>query len=183
MRLRNRPCGCGSGRTARECCGRFHRPSDTDAARAHLRRQARIARELLAPFPPSGLAGLRREVAGLAHVHRALSTATLRCPDTSKLVAACVRNGRSPAELLRRALSRSDLALPRVALAKAVMALREEGAVDDYLAAAALVDLDAASSELLAASIAVATETARTGEPVGAGRSAHGSNAGFAAHA
>jgi hypothetical protein len=81
-----RPCPCGSGRVARDCCGRFTRLSEADVARAYLHRQARVARDLVAPFSPGGFDGLRRELPGL--------------PDRQATVAAAL-SGRAAAEVAR----------------------------------------------------------------------------------
>jgi hypothetical protein len=126
MLVRNRPCACGSGRLARDCCGRFRRLSSTEIAAAYLGRQARQAREVLGPFSASAVATLQAEAAtlpdrcdvfeialGAAHIHRV-----------------------------------DDTPAVRVALAKAVLALRESGTIDEHLAAAAILDLTGARSQL-----------------------------------
>jgi len=143
--MRTRPCRCGSGRAARDCCGLFRRVPDAEIARGHLRRQARAARDLLAPFSPSAIDELRREAADLVDSHPGMVAAAARCSDTVKLMAA-----RRPLDRARRHV---DLSLTRVALARQVMALREDGLVDDHLAAAALVDLEDPSSVVLTATV------------------------------
>jgi hypothetical protein len=154
--VRPRPCPCGSGRLARDCCGRFARPSEADVGRAYLRRQARAARELLAPFSPAGFDGLRRELAGLPWSEETIAAALSgrAAAEVSRLVgAAAKRDEQSSGALIRAVVGQAGLPIARVALAKAVIALRQEGALDEHLAAAAILDLDGPKSELLAAAL------------------------------
>jgi hypothetical protein len=132
-----------------------------DIARAHLRRQARGARDVLAPFSPSGLHGLRAEVGALARTHPDLASAVTGS-DGARLAVAAARHGGDTIEaFVRVAIRRHPLALARVALARAVIALREARAVDEYLAAAAIVDLDQPSSALLEGAVLAAAEAVR----------------------
>jgi len=157
---RSTACTCGSGRLARDCCGRFHRISDEDAARAHVRRHAQVVRDLLTPFSAAGLEGLRREMLALPQTHGELSAAVTDAPDSARLIAAA---GQRPAYIsasVGAALVRTDLALARVALTKAIVRLREAGTIDDYVAAAALVDLDSSPSGLLTTAVEQAAMSA-----------------------
>ena len=153
--LRTRPCPCGSGRAARDCCGRFRRLPEAEVARAYLHRQARTAREVLAPFSPGGLAGLRSELVGLPSAHPVMEQAW-RGPTTlavERLIAAAQKRAGDAEAFVHAMLARLDTPLMRVALARATIALRQEGAIDEHLAAAALVDLDQAGSVLLEAAV------------------------------
>lgn len=165
---RNRPCSCGSGRTARDCCGRFRRLSDNEIARASLSRQARPAWELLAPFTPDGRAGLHRELSGLAD----------RCPDVAAAIQAPGRGGwsrlvraaaRWPEGELDRFVTMAartlDRPIVRVEVGRAVLALREDGVLDEYVTAVALVDLDEPVSVLMQAAAVTAIRDRLAGGP------------------
>ncbi len=159
--LRKRPCACGSGRPARDCCGRFRRVAERDAALAYLARQARQARDLIGPFSPAALAGLQREAATLPDRCDAF-TAALRMAkapvgaDLRRLARAMSGARRGALEV---ALAGADSPQARVAVAKALVALREAGSVDEHLAAAALVGLVAPRSALTEAALLVAAGT------------------------
>lgn len=164
--VRTRPCPCGSGRAARDCCGRFKRLSEPDAGRAYVHRQARSARELLAPFSPSGMDGLRRELSLLPGTQALVSDALggRVAGEVSKLVEAAARRDPPAGDhLIASVVARAGLPMARVALAKAVIALREEGAVDEHLAAAAILDLDGPQSALLGAALGHAAAQVRAG--------------------
>jgi len=165
-----RPCPCGSGRIARDCCGRFTRLSEADVARAYLHRQARPARDLVAPFSPGGFDGLRRELVGLPEGQPTVAAALSgrAADEVARLVnAAARRDDESGRSLIRAVVGQADLPLARVALAKAVIALREDRAIDEHLAAAAILDLDGPKSELLAAALRRAATEARAERDAG----------------
>jgi hypothetical protein len=98
--------------------------SANELAAAYLGRQARQAREVLGPFASSAVARLQEEAATL--------------PDRCDVFATALHAAR-----IHRL---DDTPAVRVALAKAVIALRESGTIDEHLAAAALLDLTAAHS-------------------------------------
>jgi hypothetical protein len=130
-------------------------------ARAHLHRQARAARDLLAPFSPSGIEGLRREVSELPRRHAELPAGlwSSPAPEVARLLSAATRRrGHEVSSFLTSVLTYADLPLARVAVARGVLALREREAIDEHIAAAALVDLDQRASALLAATIEEAVE-------------------------
>jgi len=160
--VRKRPCPCGSGRPARDCCGRFRRFDEEEIASAYLRRQARVARDLICPFAPSALATLQAEAATLPEQTTAFTDALLvaREPVSSTLrgvVRLLERTAGAgpapPTEVLRSTLRRADTPVARVAVAKAMVALREDGMVDEHLAAAALVELVGGRSPLTEAAL------------------------------
>jgi hypothetical protein len=162
--VRPRPCPCGSGRVARDCCGRFRRLSEADVARAHVHRQARAARELLYPFSAGGMEGLRHELSSLPAAQDRVGSALQgrAATEVAKLVSAAARRDQPAGEALIGAVTaRAGLQLARVALAKAVMALREDGEIDEHLTAAAIVDLDGPASVLLAAAVSHDAAVAR----------------------
>jgi hypothetical protein len=166
--VRPRPCPCGSGRAARDCCGRFKRLSESDAARAYMHRQARAARDLLAPFSPSGMDGLRRELALLPASQPLIRDALggRAGHEVSKLVMAAARRAEADGDaLISAVVARPGMFMARVALEKAVIARREDGALDEHFAAAAILDLDGPASVLLAAAVRqAAAEIRATGE-------------------
>jgi len=150
MLVRKRPCPCGSGRPARHCCGRFRRLKDEEVASAFLGRQARKARDLIGPFSPAALDALRREAASLPTRCDTFTDALLTAGD--EVAAVVERIGRAVARvqgrpakeragILESVVRRGDSPLARVAVAKAIIALREAGTVDEHLAAAVLVSL------------------------------------------
>ena len=141
MLMRKRACQCGSGRYASDCCGRFRRLTPTEIANAYLSRQARQAREVIGPFSQAAVATLQAEAATLPD----------RCDLFTETLLA------SPAAVIRQVQRRADTAPVRVAVAKAVIALREAGTLDEHLAAAALVDLTRPQSALCTAALAAAT--------------------------
>jgi hypothetical protein len=83
---------------------------------------------------------------------------------------------------IRVMIGRVDSPLARVSLARVVVALREQRMVDDYLAAAALVDLDSPHSVLLCATalyVVRASHALANAAPTRSRRR----NTGFVAHA
>ncbi len=147
MQMRRRTCSCGSGRLARDCCGRFRRLSASEVALAYLGRQIRDARELLIPFSPEAVAVLREEAASLP----------ARCDLFVDVLRAM------PERVIRP--RGGDSATLRAAVARAVIALREAGAVDEHLAAAALIDLTQEHSPVCDAAVAQARQVERVVAP------------------
>jgi hypothetical protein len=133
--------------------------SEDDAARAYLNRQARAARETLFPFSPSGLAGLQAELETLPSTEDVLIDALLETMSVgvSRLTEGASRRAdHEVAGFVRVMVGRVDSPLSRVGLARAIVALREQGTLDEYIAAAALVDLDGPHSALLCATALLA---------------------------
>lgn len=162
MMVRKRPCPCGSGRAARSCCGRFSRVSEADAASAYLARQARHARDIVGPFSPVALAALQAEAALLPETCEQFTAALLvaREPVTAAVrkLARSLRDDHA-VRLLPMVIRQADTPAARVAVAKAVAALREAGLVDEHVAAAALVELAGGSSPLTEAALVHAATT------------------------
>lgn len=153
--MRRRTCPCGSGRLARDCCGRFRRLSASEVALAYLGRQIRDARELLIPFSPTAVAALREEAA----------TLPARCDLFTDALRA------APERVIRQVRGHADTPVVRAAVARAVIALREAGTVDEHLAAAALIDLTQAHSAVCEAAMDQADAAARVasrpmGDPI-----------------
>jgi len=174
--VHKRPCPCGTGRPARDCCGRFRRLSEAEVARSYLSRQARLARDLIGPFSPEALRSLQAEAATLPARHAAFAEAILAAPDSvinevrrmarSLQRQASAGDGPGPtasshrepgtepgAPPVRISASRADSPMARVAVAKALVALREEGLIDEHLAAAAVLELSGGTSRLATAAL------------------------------
>jgi hypothetical protein len=158
--VRKRPCPCGSGRPARDCCGRFRRLSDAEIARSYLSRQARQARDLIGPFSPQALHALQQEAAALPLRHDSFTTAFLAAPgsvpdEIRRMARAMQRRSEAGDEVAppRLTATRADTPMARVAVAKALLALREEGVVDEHLAAAAVIELANGPSPLATAAL------------------------------
>jgi hypothetical protein len=150
-----------------------------------LHRQARGARETLFPFSPSGLAGLQSELEALPSSSDVLVEALVEAMPggLSRLTEGASRHsGDEVAGYVRVMIGRVDSPLARVSLARVVVAMREQRTVDDYLAAAALVDLDSPHSVLLCATalfVVQASHALATAAPKPSRRR----NTGFVAHA
>ena len=144
-----RLCSCGSGLPRRACCGWF-RVDEGRAATAYLTRQARPARDLVGPFSPVGLASLQAEAAELAHRCPQFTEALLgsREPVASDLrrVARALERGPAFEPLVRRALQHADTPMARVAVARALLLVRESGLADEHVVAAAMLELAAGPS-------------------------------------
>ena len=98
---------------------------------------------------------MRSELVALPSAHAALEQA-LQGPQAlqvGRLVLAARRRAGETDAFVHTMLGRLDTPLLRVALARATVALRQDGAIDEHLAAAALVDLDQADSVLLEAAV------------------------------
>jgi len=158
-----RPCSCGSGRRARNCCGLLRRVSQHDAARAYLARQARHARDLIGPFSPVAMTTLRAEAATLPARCDVFTNALLisREPVGSELrkVARALersRSGHLGSRHVLAALEGADSPMARVAVAKALIVMREGGFIDEYLTAAALLELALVDSPITEAALLAA---------------------------
>ena len=167
---RNQPCGCGSGRKAKRCCGVRRGPSEAELAKAFVAEQRRAAVPVLrrAISDVDDLTELYEAVAQLPKLDLAcqLRLPRLLWPELERLRMAVIDDDPGGIELaLPAALARVDSPLVRAELARAVLALREAGRVEEAVAAAALVDLDCAEAlvrEALLAALAVDGGVSRT---------------------
>jgi hypothetical protein len=128
--------------------------SERQAAVAFLARQARQARDLIGPFSAAALATLQTEAASLPGRCEQVTTALLAArdpvvPDIRRVGRALVRDNGGVGPAVRRA----DSPMARVAVAKAFVALREAGVVDEHLAAAAIIDLVSTRSVVAEAAV------------------------------
>jgi hypothetical protein len=158
----------------RACCGWF-RVDEGRAASAYLARQARPARDLVGPFSAIGLASLQAEAADLAR----------RCPQFSEVllgsrepvvgdlrrVARAIERGPAFEPLVRRAVHAADTPMARVAVARALLLVREADLADEHVVAAAMLELAAGPSPItevaLRSTAAGLVRAGRAGLPVG----------------
>jgi hypothetical protein len=150
MHLRKRACGCGSGRPARDCCGRFRRLTRDEIATAYLHRQARHARDLIGPFAAPAIAALQAEAASLPS-RCEVFTGALRSAVPSAL-RELQNSAMTPERLWARAAA-ADTVVARAAVSKAIVTLREAGEIDEHLAAAAIIELASGRSRLCEAAL------------------------------
>jgi hypothetical protein len=160
---RNDQCPCGSGRKVKRCCGVRRGPSEDELAKAFLAVEARIAGGVLEDADREELAGLVEELGGLPATDGSLRWPLPRLwtPELDRLAAALAGED---LEAVRASLPvvvrRLDSPGGRVRLARAVLARRDAGAVEERLAAAAVIDLACASTMLVRASVLEAVAVA-----------------------
>lgn len=168
---RNQSCPCGSGVKAKRCCGVRRGPSEVDLAKAFLSEQRRAATPALrrAINDVEDLVELYEAVAELPSLDLSLQLRLPRvlCPELERLRSAISHDdAEAIQQALPLALAEVDSPLVRADLARAVLALRDEGRVADDVAAAALLDLDSEADalvrEALIASLAVDCGASRT---------------------
>jgi hypothetical protein len=167
---RNARCGCGSGRKVKRCCGVQRGPGPDEMAQAFLADQAAWA--------AGRLLGISRQEFDEELFPEML---LLPCRDVS-LQVPLPRVLSLELEMLRRAISDDDdetvqrltgraaaqLASPRrrADLAKAVLALADQGRIDPRVGAVAIVDVASDDSPFFQSSLlealAVSSGTART---------------------
>ena len=161
LRLGKRPCPCGSGASRHACCGWFG-VDEARAAAAYLVRQARPARDLVGPFSAMGLASLQAEAADLARRCPQFAEALLgsRDPVSADLrrVARAMERGPAFEPLVRRAVQQADTPMARVAVARALLLVREAGLADEHVVAAAMLELSAGASPITEIALRAAAE-------------------------
>jgi|SRR5512144_1386389 hypothetical protein len=164
---RNEPCGCGSGRKAKRCCGVQGGPSEVSLARAFLAHASQQAAWRLRNVDDAEFGELFGGLWELpaAHLSLQVELPKLFSPELDRLCEVVAGDDPDP-ELLDVVVHAFDGPIERARLARAVMAQAERGAIDARLAAAALVDLGSASRRMLRASlleaVAVRVGVART---------------------
>ena len=142
---RNQPCRCGSKKKTKHCCGVPHGPSDTELAKAFLATQARDAARRLIRLSEDELHEHFDDMLDLPEQHLSLQLPLpkLLSPELEALrYAIDDDNVDAVDEHLEPALKQVDTPLQRAGLARAVLALAENNAVDTTVADAAIVDLD-----------------------------------------
>ena len=166
---RNEPCGCGSGRKAKRCCGVERGPSDESLARAYVRQAARDAVADLRRVSEDEFDVLCDELPDLPVRELSLHVELPKLvgPPLERLLAAIEHDDPDDgAEPFLDLLDRLDTPGERARLARGVVALRDSGRLDPALAAVALLDLASESAELVVAglleALAVRAGVART---------------------
>jgi hypothetical protein len=153
---RNRPCPCGSGKKAKRCCHGPIRYFDvrimpldmTEDAVAHLRSTDVV--EMRAFFD---------QLMYLPEVDLSLQVTLpgIITPDLDQAITA-LRDGDDDGfdQALERLVATLDTVDRRIDLARAVVALRDQGRIPETLAAIAVVELDRPESILFKSSVAEA---------------------------
>jgi hypothetical protein len=164
---RNEPCPCGSGRKAKRCCGIERGPSEESLARAFLAHASRDGAARLAHLCDEEFVDLFEGIGGLPAIDLSLQVVLpkIASPALGRLCAAVAADDPDP-ELLAAVAGSIDTPLERARLARAVVDRAQAGAIDELLAAAALLDLGSGSQGLLRAglleAVAVKIGVART---------------------
>ncbi len=149
---RNQPCRCGSKKKTKYCCGVPHGPSDTELAKAFLATEGRGAARRLIGLSQDELRDLFDEMLDLPERHLCLQVhlPKLLVPELEALRNAIDDDAPEAVDdHLEPALKRVDNPQLRAGLARAVLALAENGVVDPALADAALLDLDSHGTSAL----------------------------------
>jgi hypothetical protein len=149
---RNQPCRCGINKKTKHCCGVPHGPSDTELAKAFLASEARHAARRLIQLPEDELHELFDQMLDLPEQHLSLQLPLPKLipPELEALRYAIDDDDPDTAdEHLGPALKRVDNPQQRAGLARAVLALASNGAIDPAVADAALLDLDSHGTSAL----------------------------------
>jgi hypothetical protein len=142
---RIQPCRCGSKKKTKHCCGVPHGPSETELGKAFLAIQAREAPRRLIRLSEDELHELFDEMFDLPEEHLSLKCPLpkLLSPEFEALRDAIDDDDPDAAdEHLALALKQVDNPPQRSRLARTVIALTDDGAIDAAVADAAIVDLD-----------------------------------------
>jgi hypothetical protein len=155
---RNKRCPCGSGRKVKRCCGVQRGPSEDELAKAFLAVEARAAAWVLRDHDDTQLDELADALIDLPSVDPSLlwPLPRLLTPELARLGAALADQDEDTEAvwgLLAGVLARLDTPRARAGLARAVLALRGSGRLDQELAAAAVIDLASPSTTLVQASL------------------------------
>jgi hypothetical protein len=158
---RNDPCGCGSGRKAKRCCGIERGPSEESLARAAALDLGAISDDNFEALVDELIELPRGELSLQLELPKLFPPALDRLLDAMEQDD--VDAGEAP---FRELLGKLDTPLERARVARAVIALRAAARLERDLAAVALIDLASGSRQLFAASlleaVAVRAGIART---------------------
>jgi hypothetical protein len=148
---RNQPCRCGSRKKTKHCCGVPHGPSDTELAKAFLATQARHAARRLVRLSEDELHELFEKMLDLPEEYLSLQLPLpkLLSPELEALRYAIDDDADTADEHLAPALKQVDNPLQRARLARAVIDLADDGAIDNLVADTAIVDLDSHDTSAL----------------------------------
>jgi len=153
---RNQLCPCGSGRKVKRCCAVRRAPSDEALARAFLAVQLREALPVIVGCDRVEVVEAVGDMLDLPERDLSLLVALPRIltPELDRL-ARVVREDEDDEidDAMEAALPQVDTPLVRARLARAVIALRDMGRIDERVAAMALVQLAGRSVNLLRLSL------------------------------
>jgi len=143
---RNERCPCGSGRKVKRCCGVQRGPSEDELAKAFLAVEARAAAWVLRDHDDEQLDELHDALIDLPSVDPSLlwPLPRLLTPELARLGAALADQDED---------TEAVWGLLGGVLARAVLALRGGGRLDQELAAAAVIDLASPSTTLVRVSL------------------------------
>jgi hypothetical protein len=169
---RNEPCPCGSGRKVKRCCGQQRGPSEDQLARAHVALLARRVAPDIARLSDDVLDELWDELLDLPATDLSLlvELPKLITPDLQRLRES-IADDEPDGDIdgLIAVAAQVDTPRQRARLADALIRLRDEHRIDDWQAAAAIVDLDGRSTYFITVSLleAVALSVGATSTPGG----------------
>jgi cytosine/adenosine deaminase-related metal-dependent hydrolase len=178
---RNDPCPCGSGRKAKRCCGVERGPGEESVARAFLSHVSRDAAAALDGVLEPEIEALLEPLRELPVVHPSMR---VELPEgvaptlerlTDTYAVGDVNGAWGPLDTI---LEEIDTPIERARLVRVVLALHEEGRLDEHAAAAAALELAGGSRELLrecmteAIAVWVSDAYVRRGIPAGVSGSA-----------
>jgi hypothetical protein len=149
---RNQFCRCGSKKKTKHCCGVPHGPSEAELAKAFLATEARHAARRLIRLGEDDIHELFDQMLDLPERHLSvqLPLPKLLAPELEALRYAIEDDDTDAAdEHIEPALHRLDNPRGRAHLARAVLALADNGVIDRGVADAAIVDLDSHGSSAL----------------------------------
>jgi hypothetical protein len=166
---RNELCSCGSGLKVKRCCGVARGPSEQSLALAFLRTAAREAARPAGGLTEAEFAAKLVELVDLPCLDLSLQAELpkLLSPALGRLCEAIAEDDELAGDAeFDEVLDELDTPVERARLARAVIALRDEGRCGRLLASVALIDLASGSQQLLCASViqavAVRAGVART---------------------
>src|SRR3954447_15848105 len=166
---RNEPCACGSALKAKRCCGVTRGPSEDSLAVAFVMGAARDAAALAVGLSEHEFARVLAEVVDLPCLDLSLQIELPKVlsPAVGRLCEAIAQDDELAGDaVIDQVLDALDTPVARERLARAVIALRDQGRLPRRLAAVALVDLASGSRQLVYASViqsvAVRAGVART---------------------
>lgn len=149
---RNQPCRCGSKKKTKHCCGVPHGPSESELAKAFLATESGAAARRLIRLPEDEIHELFDDMLDLPeeHLSMQLPLPKLLPPELEALRHAIDDDDPDAVdEHLAAALKRVDNPQQRAGLARAVLALAQNGTIASAVADAAVVDLDSHDSSTL----------------------------------
>jgi hypothetical protein len=151
---RNQPCPCGSGQKAKRCC---HGPTKFVDLRAMPLEMGQEALDVLAGTEKAEMRALFDQMVYLPELDLSLQVPlpAILTPDVDRAVRALRQDdGDEFDRALEKVVPMVDTLNRRIDLAKAVVALRDDGRISPKLAAIAVFDLDRPDSSLFMSSVA-----------------------------